>query len=569
MSDSTTNTQPLQKEHSNESSISQAEVPQQLNQNDIEAQKVENDGYGDELSRTESNNTEASRQLSRALTGADDIQEQLSKQKTPLPPMGLNKEIPTDYPDREPYTVSYNGPDDPLHPHNWPLKKKIMTCAIIGYCTGCVAWGSSIFSSATLVVSAKYNVGLTVSTLGTSLFVLGFALGPVVYGPLSELYGRRSVMLISLLGFTLFQFAVATAENLQTILICRAFGGMIGAAPLVVVPASFADLFGPQSRGKAITIFSMTVFCLPIIAPVAGSFIVNSYLGWRWTEYITGIMIAAGLVVACVFYEETHHPVILSYKARELKNRTGNWLIHAPHDEFQLSIKDIVEKNINRPLKMLITEPILLLISLYNAFIYGILYLLLSAYPIIFAEGYRMKGGVAELPYLGVAIGMVTGGCFCYLMEGKYLKAMANNGGKPVPEARLFPMFGGAIAFPVGIFWLTWTGNYHEKVHWMAPTASGVFTGFGLITIFNASINYLIDSYLIFAASALAANAFLRAAFACAFPLFATQMFHNLGTNWAGLLLACVGFALLPVPFLFYRFGKRIRGKSKFAFVLS
>ncbi|CAM9019845.1 unnamed protein product [Wickerhamomyces anomalus] len=164
-----------------------------------------------------------------------------------------------------------------------------------------------------------------------------------------------------------------------------------------------------------------------------------------------------------------------------------------------------------------------------------------------------MKGGVAELPYLGVALGMVFGGCYCYAMEGRYIKAMNANGGKPVPEARLYPMFAGAILFPVGIFWLTWTGNYHNKVHWMAPTASGVFTGFGLITIFNSSINYIIDSYLIFAASAMAANAFLRAAFACAFPLFSVAMFHNMGTNWAGLLLACVGFVLIPVPFLFFQ----------------
>lgn len=513
--------------------------------------------------------TDVSRKLSKILTSSGSAKEIDSTYKTPLPPMGLNKEVPLDFPDAEPYTVSFNGPDDPLHPHNWPLKKKFIQCIMIGFNTATITWGSSIFSTAILEVASEFHVGRVVATLGVSLYVLGFATGPVIWAPLSELYGRRLVLILSCFGFTLFQFACASAQDLQTIMLSRAFGGMIGAAPLVVVPAAFADLFDGSSRGKAITIFSMTVFAMPLLAPVVGSFIVYSYLKWRWTEYITGIMGSFGLILIVLFFEETHHPIILVNKAKEIKKRTGNWLIHASHDEFELSVKDIVEKNLTRPLVMLVKEPIILLISIYNSFIYGILYLLLSAYPIVFGEGYGMKGGVAELPYLALILGMFFGSMYCYYAEGFYLKALKENNGKPVPEARLYPLFAGSILFPVGLFWFTWTGNYPDKVHWMAPTAAGVFIGFGLITIFNSSINYIIDSYLIFAASALAGNTFLRSAAACAFPLFGVQMFHNMGTNWAGLLLACVGFVLIPVPFLFYKYGKQIRTRSKYAFVLS
>jgi DHA1 family multidrug resistance protein-like MFS transporter len=130
-------------------------------------------------------------------------------------------------------------------------------------------------------------------------------------------------------------------------------------------------------------------------------------------------------------------------------------------------------------------------------------------------------------------------------------------------------MIVGAIAFPVGIFWLTWSGNYYESVPWIVPTLSGLFTGFGLLTIFLCAINYIVDSYLFFAASALAGNTLLRSSFGAAFPLFADAMFKNLGTNWAGLVLGCIGSALAPVPFLFYKYGKRIRQKSKYAFDLT
>jgi DHA1 family multidrug resistance protein-like MFS transporter len=547
------------------SSNSAAAEPTGLMMQDVEAQ--EGYAFGDELERIETSGA-ASRELSRALTSSHTPAEEEALAKTPLPPMGLDKTLPVDFPDPEKYTVSFNGPDDPLHPHNWPLKRKVGICIMIGTLTAAVAMGSSIFSPGLLEVAAEFHVGRVVATLGISLYVLGFATGPVVWAPLSELFGRRPVLLMSGLGFICFTFAVATAKDIQTVMICRGFTGILGAAPLVVVPAAFADLFDNKTRGKAITIFSMMVFAMPLLAPVIGAFVVNSYLGWRWTQYLVGILGSFATLLVLFFFEETHHPIILVNKAKEIKKRTGNWLIHAPHDEFELSMKDIVEKNITRPLVMLAREPILFLISFYNAFVYGILYLLLSAYPIVFVKGYHMKGGVGELPYLGLIIGMIFGGLVCILSEPSYLKAMVKNGGKPVPEARLIPVFFGSVLFPVGLFWFTWTGNWPEKVHWMAPTAAGVFIGFGLITIFNGSINYIIDTYLIFAASALAGNTFLRSSFACAFPLFATQMFDNMGVNWAGLLLACVGFVLVPVPFLFYKYGKQIRASSKYAFVL-
>lgn len=568
--DSTTNFS-----NSNDSSNSDALDPVPFDKEDIEAGR-HGTRSSSNIHRTITqfseidNDANASRRLSRALSGIDaperySLRSRRTSNTAPLPSMGAGKPYPAEFPDPEAYTVSFDGPDDPLIPTNWPFKKKIATCSIIGFQTACIAWASSIFSPAIPYVAEEFHIGRVVATLGVSLYVLGFATGPIIWAPLSELYGRRIVLLISGFGFMIFQFAVATAKDIQTIMLCRAFGGAIGAAPMVVVPAAFADVFNNEQRGRAITIFVMSTFCVPIVAPVAGSFIVASYLSWRWVEYISGMMGALSLVLVTCFYQESHHPIVLVQKAQEIKARTGNWMIHAAHDEFTLTLRDIVEKNFTRPLFMLVTEPILFFVSLYNAFVYGILYLMLSAYPVIFEEGYGMKGGVSELPYLGMATGMLIGGVFTFFMEGNYIKASRANGGKPVPEERLPPLYYGSFAFPIGIFWLFWTGNWPDKVHWMAPTASGVFTGFGLVSVFNASMNYLIDSYLIFAASAMAANTFLRSSFACAFPLFGVQMLHNMGVKWAGLLLALIGVALIPVPFFFHRYGAKIRAKSKFA----
>ncbi|ANB11822.1 Tpo1p [Sugiyamaella lignohabitans] len=519
------------------------------------------------LSRTSTNISEEANvetdYIARVLTGGS------RRSNRPTPNMGGGKDYPPllNY-DKDLYKVEFDGPDDPMHPHNWPLKKKLPICAALGFTTFTVAWGSAIFASAVEVVAAKYHVSVTVGILCVSLYVMGFASGPILWAPLSEVYGRKIPSVISIFGFMLFSFAAATSKDFQTLILCRFFGGFFGAAPLAVVAAAFADMFGNEMRGTAISIFSLMVFCGPLLAPVVGGFIVNSYLGWRWTEYITGIMAAVALL-SCVFlYEETYHPMILVQKAKLIRKATGNQLVYAPHEQVEIDMAELVTKNLTRPIVMTVTEPIIFLISLYTAFIYGILYLCLEAYPIIFS-GYKMKGGIVELPYLGLLVGCVVGGFVIALFfEPQYNKKLAANNGKPVPEARLPPMIAGGIAFPIGIFWLTWTGNYPESVHWAAPAVSGLFTGFGLICVFLPAINYIVDSYLFFAASALAGNTFMRSSFGAAFPLFAIQMFHNLGINWAGTLIGCLAVVLIPVPVLFYIYGKKLRQKSKFAFDL-
>jgi DHA1 family multidrug resistance protein-like MFS transporter len=109
-----------------------------------------------------------------------------------------------------------------------------------------------------------------------------------------------------------------------------------------------------------------------------------------------------------------------------------------------------------------------------------------------------------------------------------------------------------------------WTG-YNPNIHWIAPTLSGLLSGFGLMAIFLQSLNYLVDAYLMFAASAIAANTFLRSLCGAAFPLFALYMFDGMGIQWASTLLGCVAALLVPVPIWFYLRGAKIREKSKFA----
>lgn len=148
---------------------------------------------------------------------------------------------------------------------------------MLGYTTLVAAFGSSIFSAATTVVAGVFHVSTEVGTLGLSLYVLGFATGPIIWAPLSELRGRRLPLIIGMFGFTLFSFATATGKDYQTVMLTRFFGGFFGACPLSVVAAVFADCYGNYQRGMAITVFSMTVFTGPLLAPVRPLFTISFF----------------------------------------------------------------------------------------------------------------------------------------------------------------------------------------------------------------------------------------------------------------------------------------------------
>ncbi|KAL6450477.1 FLU1 Major facilitator superfamily multidrug transporter FLU1 [Candida maltosa Xu316] len=505
----------------------------------------------DELDRLESQLT---------VDEVDRLYRTATSSSKPLPPMGEGKPYPPLLGSRQPFLVTFDGPDDVEHPYNYPLWKKCLYSLSVGVAAFSLSLGSAMFSQATQEIMEIYHVGWEVGVLTTSVFILGFAFGPIIWGPLSELFGRKLIMTVSIFGSTCFSFAVATAHNIETIVICRFFTAFMGSAAFVVAPAVMADMFSLKSRGKAMTIFAMILFGGPLLAPILGGFIVRNHkLGWRWTTYVCGMIGSSALVLIVFCLGETHHPVILAKRAEELRRRTRNWGIYAAHEDLRLSINEIVTNNIARPVKMLFTEPILFFASLYNGFIYAMIYSLLTVIPLIFEVGYGFKQGNAELPpYVSMIIGEFIG-------SERFTKIIDRDGKLP-PEKRLEPMMIGGVTFVIGILWLCWTGHYHKSIHWIVPAVGSSFIGASLMLIFLPSMTYIIDSYLFIAASALAANTFIRSTFAAAFPLFSRQMFVNLTTRWAGTLLGGLGLILVPIPFIFSKYGKTLRNKSAIAY---
>lgn len=273
--------------------------------------------------------------------------------------------------------------------------------------------------------------------------------------------------------------------------------------------------------------------------------------------------LACGLIA--LFFPETYPPIILVQKAGELRRATKNWGIHAKQEEIEVDFEELISKNVSRPLRILFTEPIVLLVTIYMSFIYGLLYLFLTAYSMVFEEKYHMNEGVGGLPYWGMVIGELIAFGVTVWYNKPYTQKLEANKNVPVPEWRLPIAMAGGVTFSAGLFWFGWTGYRGDAIPWIVPTLSGLLTGFGIFAIFLSLLNYIVDAYLMFAASALAANTIMRSTFGAIFPLFATYMFDGMGIEWAATLLGCVAAILVPLPIFFSIFGKRIRARSKFA----
>lgn len=278
-------------------------------------------------------------------------------------PMGAGKPYPPTLPDPEQFLVEFTGADDPLHPQNWPLRNKITISVVLAYSTFVSSFASAIFSSAISEISPHFHISSEVAILGVTLYVLGFASGPTVWAPASELKGRRWPICAGVFGYAIFTIGTATCKDVQTLMLTRFFAGFFAASPIAIVPAVFADIYSNQMRGVAIAMFAMAVFVGPFASPFTGGFITMSYLGWRWTMYISSIMGFLATVLCLLFLKETYAPTILVEKAVTLRRQTHNWGIRARQEEVELDWNELINVNFGRPFRMLFTEPIVFLVG--------------------------------------------------------------------------------------------------------------------------------------------------------------------------------------------------------------
>lgn len=262
---------------------------------------------------------------------------------------------------------------------------------------------------------------------------------------------------------------------------------------------------------------------------------------------------------------ETYTPVLLAKKAKEMRKRTGDERYHAAIESQNMTLSQRLESILARPFKVLFHEPMLIAITLYMSFVYGCIYLLFEAYPVVFTKGHNLNAGVSGLMFLPLPIGGILAVItYILFLNPDYERKAQECAPNPVPpEFRLRVAMISAPFFAVSFFWFAWTS--FPSISIWAPMISGALLGWSICLIFLALFNYIIDAYLAVAASALAANTVVRSLFGAGFPLFANQMYDRLGPEWASTLLGFIALIMMPIPFVLTRYGPILRFKSKYA----
>ncbi|CDR44381.1 CYFA0S14e02432g1_1 [Cyberlindnera fabianii] len=467
-----------------------------------------------------------------------------------------------------PSTLDWDSPTDKGNPKNWPNWKRWSATMVTACICLVVTFGSSLYVCGVPDIVIEMGVSQELAISGLTFYLLGLAFGPAVAAPISELFGRRLVYITSLPICMLFTMGVGLSSKIRDILVLRFFAGFFASPAMAVAGGTISDIWEFEMMGLAMAGFCLAPFLGPTLGPVIGGFVAENK-GWKWTMWVN-LMVAGVILVPVLLTPETYKPAILRARA---KKRGIKLAKSGSLGDF---LKVVFTVTLMTPIKMLFVEPIVMVFSIYIAFVFAVLFGFFEAYPIIFRGVYKMELGISGLTFIGIMIGFIIGTAF-YVYFDRFVWFKKNPDGTrgardeqgnlklDKPESRLFLAKVGAIALPPSLFWLGWSSK--ESVHWICPVIAGVPFGFGLIMIFFCTMIYFTMSYpALSLASALAANNLLRYILASVFPLFTVQMYDRLGIDWASSLFAFIAVGLMPVPWIFEKWGPKLRMKSQFGY---
>ncbi|KAH7112115.1 polyamine transporter 3 [Dendryphion nanum] len=457
--------------------------------------------------------------------------------------------------------LGWDSPDDPENPQNWPEKEKWTQIAIISTMTIVTPLGSSMFAPGIPKIMAEFKeTSSIVATFVVSIYILGFAFGPLVIAPLSELYGRKHLYDWGNVLFVLCTVATALSQNMDMMLAFRFLMGLAGAVPITIGSGTIADMMPVEKRGRAMSAWALGPLLGPCIGPVAGGYLIKA-AGWRWVFWLVAILGGVFIPLSFFFLKETYGPTILAHKARK-NHQKGNDTTIQSSPETKDNFSNKFREAFFRPLVILVSVPLVTVCALYVAIGYGILYLLFTTFSFVYKDQYGFDEGSIGLAFLPAGIGMMIGvGTFGPLADFMVKRQQARST-TVVPEIRISPVLvlPCALVLPIGLFIYGWT--VEKGVHYIVPMLGVVIFCAGLMGVMMCVQNYLLDTYPARAASVTAALAVLRSVAGALLPLGGLDMYDALGLGWGNSLLAFIALAMVPIPVVFYLFGERIRKRS-------
>ncbi|KZF19847.1 MFS general substrate transporter [Xylona heveae TC161] len=463
--------------------------------------------------------------------------------------------------------------NDPGDPRNWPKSRKWTTTMIVSGSVFLMPLSSSIVAPSLQTISHQMHMHSDVEAqLVLSAFVLTYCIGPLLLGPLCELFGRIVVLQSGNTFYLIFNLCCGFARNKGELLAFRLLAGIGGSAGLVVGSGIISDCFNPDERGWAIAIYNIGPLIGPSLGAVVGGF-VTQYSTWRWSFWATSIFDALLIILGAIFVrDETYRPKILERRKKELIKQTGNRLLQTPYDienaAQHKSIGQLYRRSLLRPIRLFTTQPIVQVLSLYYAYLYGLMYLVLSTFPNLWRDRYAESTSIGSLNYFALGTGYFIGSQICGLCADRiyrFLKKRSEaNPPKAKPEYRLPLMLPASLLIPCGIFMYGWSAQAHTS--WIVPDIGIGLFACGAMIGFQCTSAYLIDAYTLYAASATGAVYLLRGFTGFGFPLFGPYLYQSLDYGWGNSVLAFIALGVgVPAPIMLWFWGERLRRASGYA----
>ncbi|EEU35913.1 uncharacterized protein NECHADRAFT_35082 [Fusarium vanettenii 77-13-4] len=417
-----------------------------------------------------------------------------------------------------------------------------------------VSFASGIFGPAAVILAEEFTASETLVQLGVSLFVAGFAAGPLVWGPIAEVVGMKRPLIVGTLGCALFHIPFGLAKNLSTILVSRFLAGAFGSSVLALGSGLVVKPYTAIPRGIALACCATSINFGAVLAPIVASYVLDKR-DWRFLAWIVLVLVAC-MVPALFFLKEEQ----ASKSAATAVGLNGEGSNHSSTKKPRMRCIDFARIYLTKPIVLFCKEPILIIMTVHLTFVYGLLYMSFQLFPLAYKER-GWADTTSTLPLLAVAIGLLASlVAVAAFMTTWFKQQWQRDDGVTNPEHCLPPMMAGAVILPPALLWFGWS----MRTSWVCQALASAFIGLGLQLIFISGILYLVDVYKVRIVPAMSIHVTVRSIFAASFPLWTKGMYDSLGIEWTASVLAGFSLVLAPFPFLFFMHGTRIRGWSKF-----
>ncbi|KAF4340704.1 fluconazole resistance (FLU1) [Fusarium beomiforme] len=461
--------------------------------------------------------------------------------------------------------------NDPENPDNWPKAKKRFVVFTTTLTLVNSTLSSSLPANAMSPMAAEFGIddkrGNPELALPISLFLAGYVFGPLLFGPLSEIQGRKYVLQAVFIVYIIFTLACALAPNWPSMLVFRLVSGICSSSPSTLGGGIIADIHSDLTqRGRALTYFYTASICAPLIAPAIAAYLAP--ISWRWAYWFS-LIFAGVTLIPLAFLPETFGPAILARRANHIrksaqKTGQGNAETYAAIELEENGWRTLMAAVLVRPLHMLFTELIVAATATYIALAYSVYYMFFQTYPVVFKGIYKMSNKTSSFMYLPIAGGICLGLVIFFLWDAYYrsCKKAGRTWAQKNEYSRLPLACMGGPLLAISLFWAGWTAR--SSISWVSPMIAGIPFGAAQLLISIALTTYLGDCYGVYSASAMAAGTCLRNLAGAGLCLAAAPMYTTLGVGWASTLLGGVSVLMCAIPFVFIRYGNTIRQRSKF-----